>query len=63
MCKMCKGSLKAYSLVTRKLRVDQLAFCDKCILELERYDLSYKSSGIPDAEVTFRQLRKSGFWV
>ena len=22
-----------------------------------------KTDGVPDAEVTFRQLRKSGFWV
>lgn len=63
MCKMCKGDLKAYSLITHRLRVDQLAFCDMCLLTLERCDISYRKKQLPDAMVTFRQLRKSGFRV
>ena len=59
MCKKCKGKLNEYSLVTLRLRVDQLAFCDMCLLELERCDLSYRQNRKADAEVTFRQLRKA----
>ena len=56
MCKCCKKELNTAYLVTRKLREYDLEFCDYCLLEFERNDISYRKSMRKNSVQFYRSL-------
>lgn len=60
MCTKCGGDLHAYNLLSTRLRTDQLQFCDLCVLELERNDVSYRKNRAADSGQTYADLLKQG---